>query len=83
MKKRRLEPLRKIGARMKKARLENDAVEIDEPVNMVTTEEKNSEPTANTIIATPEYIPPKEQNNFKPKRCNGHSAVTWCSIGRR
>ena len=58
MKKRRLEPLRKIGARMKKARLESDAVEIDEPVNMVTTEEKNSEPTANTIIATPEYVPP-------------------------
>ena len=34
-KRRRLEPLRKIGARMKKAKSENDAVKIGEPVNIL------------------------------------------------
>ena len=58
MKKRRLEPIRKIGARIKQARLEKEAVKIDKPVNATETEEKNEEPTANTIIATPEYVPP-------------------------
>ena len=57
-KRRRLEPLRKIGARMKKARSENDAVKIGEPVNITTMEERNSEPTVNTTIRTPEHIPP-------------------------
>ena len=32
--KRRLEPLGKIGARMKKAKAENEAVEIREPMNI-------------------------------------------------
>ena len=56
--KRRLEPIRKIWARMKKTRSEDNAVEINEPVNVMMTEEKSPEPTANTTIRTPEYIPP-------------------------
>ena len=56
--KRRLEPLRKIAARMKKAKAENEAVEIREPMEISIEEEKGSEPTIRETIRTPEYIPP-------------------------
>ena len=56
-KKRRLEPMRKIGARMKKAKSEVNAIEINEPANVMTTEEKSPEPTTNATIRAPERIP--------------------------
>ena len=37
---------------MKKARSENDAVNIGEPVNITTMEERNSEPTVNTTVVS-------------------------------
>ncbi len=54
----RLEPVRKIGARMKKNRSENEAVQFNEPVDIQTTESRNPEPMSiNTTIRTPEYVP--------------------------
>ena len=59
--KRSLEPLRKIGARMKRSRHENEAVQLNGPVIIQTTESRNPEPTAiNTTIRTPEYVPSGE-----------------------
>ena len=57
-KKRVLEPIRKLGAMMKKARAEADSIEIGEPITIPTAEENTTEPTTNIEIRTPEYVPP-------------------------
>ena len=58
--KRRLQPIRKLGAQIKQARITKHVDTGDMPAVSVVTEETNPEQrtTYEVIVNTPEYVPP-------------------------
>ena len=54
----RLQPLRKLAAAMKKRRTEPVNIEMGETININTEEENNTDAGNKIEIRTPEYVPP-------------------------